>query len=521
MLEGFAARSLRWLPVALLLGAPVLTPVAAQPPGRARPNLTEQQLTTMARGIHDRVIALDTHVDIEPGRMSGPDAYYNVRTPGTKVDLVKMQEGGLDAVFFSIYVGQGPLTPDGYAYANRVAMSKFAAERIAPDKIGIALTAADVRRINASGRKVALMGVENAYSLGNDIRNVKVFYDMGARYMSLAHNGNSQYADSHDGNAACGASWGGVSPAGKEVIAEMNRWGIMIDVSHPSKATMLQSIALSKAPIIGSHSAVMALGHNSRDMDDEQLLALAKNGGVIQIVAYPGFIKQQKDSPARVAAINALRREYGVDTLGTPAAPATPTCNLPGGALPLTATPQMPGAQGARGGAPAAPAAAPAAAGRAGGAGRGGAPAPAGRAGAPAAPAPAPAPAAGGRGGAGAAPGSVNALSPARRAEYDRRLADIDARMPADPPGNLKDFVDNIDYAVKLIGVDHVGISSDFDGGGGVVGWNDASETFNVTLELVRRGYTEEEISKIWSGNLLRVMEQVEQVAQKIQAGQM
>jgi membrane dipeptidase len=272
------------------------------------------------------------------------------------------------------------------------------------------------------------MGVENGYPLGEDIGRVKEFYERGARYLSLTHNGHNQLADSHTGERD-GWKWNGVSPLGKQVIAELNRLGIMVDISHASKGAMMQTAALSKAPIIASHSAVRALCDVSRNMDDEQLLALKKTGGVIQVVAYNSFVKTTKpDSPERATALAAAKREY----------------NLP------------------------------------------------------------------------------DAVGPGQRARFQAALTQMPAdrraeQHPGDPLVNLNDFVDHIDYAVKLIGIDHVGISSDFDGGGGVIGWNDASETFNVTLELVRRGYTEQQIEKLWSGNLLRVMGEVERIARELQ----
>ena len=203
----------------------------------------------------------------------------------------------------------------------------------------------------------------------------------------------------------------------------------------------MQTLALTKAPIIASHSAVRALCDVSRNLDDEQLLALKKNGGVVQMVAFSSYVKQSPPpSPERQQAMAAVRTEFG----------------LP------------------------------------------------------------PAASAGGGGGGGRGAG-LQSLPAEKRAEYQRRVAQVDSQFPPPPRATVKDFVDHIDYAVKLIGVDHVGISSDFDGGGGVDGWSQASETFNVTLELVRRGYTEEQISKMWSGNLLRVMRQVEKVAAGLQ----
>jgi membrane dipeptidase len=399
-------------------------------------------LEQRARAIHERVITLDTHDDINPANFT-VDRNYTQDLP-TQVNLPKMVKGGLDAAFFIVYVGQGPLTPAGYADAYKQAVEKFDAihrltKELAPDKIELALTAADVPRIAAKGKKVALIGVENAYPLGTDLARIKEFYDRGARYMSLAHNGHSQFSDSNTGERD-GWMHNGLSELGRKAVAELNRVGIMIDVSHPSKQSMMQTVALSKAPIIASHSAVRALANHSRNMDDEQLMALKKNGGVIQVVAFASYVKVQKpDSSERAAAIAALRKEFGLPEIG---------------------------------------------AGRGGG-GRGG----------------------GGRGGG---RGGLDALTAEKRADYAARLADIDDRLPGDPRATVADFVNHIDYAVKLIGIDHVGISSDFDGGGGVDGWNDAGETFNVTLELVRRGYTEQQIAKLWSGNLLRVMAEVE-----------
>jgi len=407
-------------------------------------------LEAKARAIHDRVIALDTHVDIDPRNFTAAHPNYTDRL-STQVNLPKMIEGGLDAVFFSIYVGQGPLTAEGYQRAYDADMEKFAAvhrlaEELAPDKIEIAYRADDVTKIAGKGKKVALMGVENAYGIGTDLTNIKKFYDQGARYMSLAHNGHSQMSDSNTGERDGVWLYHGLSPLGKQAVAELNRLGIMIDISHPSKESMMQTLALTKAPIIASHSAVRALCDASRNLDDEQLLALKKNGGVVQMVAFTGYVKQAPPpSPERQQALAALRTEFGLPAAG-------------GG--------------GGGGGAP-------------GGAGAGGG---------------------GGRGG-------LQALTPEKRAEYQQRMARVDSQFPPPPRATVKDFVDHIDYAVKLIGIDHVGISSDFDGGGGLDGYNDATEAINVTRELVRRGYTEPQIAKMWSGNLLRVMREVEKVA--------
>ena len=411
----------------LLAGAMVCLAVTSLAAQDIDPKLLER-----ARLIHQRVLSLDTHVDINPGNFTA-ERNYTQRLP-SQVNLPKMDEGGLDAVFLIVFVGQGnDFTPEGYARAHAAALEKFDAihrltEQIAPERIELALTAADVRRIHASGKKVALIGIENGYPLGTDLTNVKKFYDRGGRYLSLAHNGHSQLSDSNTGERDSVWLHNGLSPLGRQVIAELNRVGIMVDISHPSKQSMMQTLELTRAPIIASHSAVRALCNHSRNLDDEQLLGLKKNGGVAQLVAFNGYVKcgpASAESPERVQALSDLRAKYGVT---------------------------------------------------------------------------------GGRGG--------NQLADStQRAAFQAEMQDLDRRLPPPPRATVSDFVDHIDYAVKLIGIDHVGISSDFDGGGGVSGWSDASETFNVTLELVRRGYTEAQIAKMWSGNLLRVMEAVEKVA--------
>jgi membrane dipeptidase len=431
------------LPVALALAAFFVTSPSANRSNSqaAKPAAAaDEAVIKKARGIHDRVIALDTHDDIAPANFTAEKNY--TQRLDTQVNLPKMIEGGLDASFFIVYVGQGELTPAGFDKAYADAVEKFEAihrltKTIAPDKIELALTADDVSRIAKSGKKVALIGVENGYPIGDKIERVKEFHERGARYLSMAHNGHSQLADSNTGERDGKWLHNGLSPLGKQVVAEANKYGIMLDLSHPSKQANLQTIALSKAPVIASHSSVRAICDHSRNMDDELLLALKKNGGVAQMVAFSSYVKTRKpDSPERAAAIAALRKELGLPAAG------------PGG---------------------------------------------------------------GGGGG-----GVLARLSDEQRAAYRQKMVEIDKQFPGDPRATVAEFVNHIDYAVKKIGIDHVGISSDFDGGGGVEGWNDASETFNVTLELVRRGYTEPQIAKLWSGNLLRVMRDVEKVARQL-----
>jgi membrane dipeptidase len=418
--------------------AAITAPLSSQP----RPS-DDPALVARARAIHDRVMTLDTHVDISPANFTSTAPNYASKLPRTQVDIAKMEEGGLDAVFLIVYVGQSPqLNAEGFAAAKASAMEKFAAvhrlaDSLAPKRVGLALSAADARAIHASGRKVVFIGIENGFPIGSDISNVKLFYDQGGRYMSLAHNGHSQLSDSNTGERDNVWLHNGLSPLGREVIAEMNRLGIMIDISHPSKQSMLQTVALSKAPIIASHSGVRAICNHSRNLDDEQLDAMKKNGGVVQLVAFNSYVKcDAEKTAARQAAIEDLRKEFGITATNNRAVSA-----------------------------------------------------------------------------------AIQALPDARRNEFLAKQEDItNRRYPADPAATVSDFADHIDYLVKRIGIDHAGISSDFDGGGGVEGWRNATETFDVTLELVRRGYTEEQIAKIWSGNLLRVLEQVEMTAKSLQA---
>lgn len=415
--------------------APLVTPLAAQ---------DDAALVARARAIHDRVMTLDTHVDISPAAFRKDTLNYVTGIARNQVDIPKMEAGGLDAAFLIVYVGQArTIDSASMAAAYASAMEKFAAvhrltDTLAPTRVGFARTADEARRIYASGRKVIFIGIENGFPVGTDLARIKQFADLGGRYLSLAHNGHSQLSDSNTGERDGVWLHGGLSPLGRQAVAELNKWGIMIDISHPSKASMMQTLQLTKAPIIASHSGVRALCNHSRNLDDEQLLGMKANGGVVQLVAFNSYVKCNPARDAeRQGAIAQLRMQYGI-TNGTPREVGEQVAKLPDD----------------------------------------------------------------------------------RRNAYLAAQEEITARRyPADPRATVKDFADHIDYAVKLMGIDHVGISSDFDGGGGVVGWENASETFNVTLELVRRGYTEVQIEKIWSGNLLRVLTQVQAVAQQLQSG--
>ena len=419
----------RWILRRAALGG--LTLLAACEGGEPAP--PSDDVEARARAIHDAVLAIDTHADIP----------YDFATPAVdplnadrQVSLEKMTSGGLDAAFFIVYKRQGARTPEGYRAARDSALIKFEAihrmtEEMYPDRIELAYTADDVERIHAGGKLVAAIGIENGYVIGRDLALLARYHELGARYITLAHGGHNDIADSSTPRDDLGdglAEHGGLSDFGEQVVAEMNRLGIMVDISHVSKEAALDAMRVSRAPVIASHSSTHALAEHPRNLDDEALLALRDNGGVMQTVAFAGYVKIQP--PERAEELANLRYMHGFVE--------------------------------------------------------------------------------------GPGPDTLVGMSSQDQFAYARGVEMLDVRYP---PANVSDFVDHIDHAVQLIGIDHVGISSDFDGGGGVYGWDDASETFNVTTELVRRGYTEDEIRKLWSGNLLRVWREVERVAAELQVG--
>ena len=344
-------------------------------------------LLTSCNNPSNPIITIDTHDDINT--MYFTDSLNYSMDTDTKLNLPKMIAGGLDVAWLVVYTAQGELNDEGDAAAMENAIDKFDAidrlvNKYAPDQIELALNSEDVRRIYAKGKKVAMIGVENAYPMGVDTSNVRKFWERGARYVSLSHNGHSQFSDSNTGEFDGTALHNGLSDLGKEVVGLLNYYGLMIDISHPSKEAIKQMIEISKAPVLASHSSARALRDHPRNLDDEQLELIKDNGGVIQTTALGSFLTDRKD-----------------------------------------------------------------------------------------------------------------------------------------PPPNMSDFINHIDYMVEKIGIDHVGISSDFDGGGGIVGWNDASETMNVTKELRKRGYSDSEIAKLWGGNLLRVLDEVQEIAAKLQSGEL
>lgn len=366
-------------------------------------------LLQKAQLIHLTTTTLDTHDDINVKNFT--DSLNYTQNLDTQVNLPKMQAGALDVAWFIVYTGQGELTPEGYKKAAENAQAKFdAIHRLVKvygkNKIALATTSEEVDSLRKIGKKVAMIGVENAFPIGENIEEVARYYAMGARYMSLAHNGHNQFSDSNTGEFDNTAKHNGISELGKQIIEKMNYYGIMVDISHPSKEAIRQTIAHSKAPVIASHSSARALSDHPRNLDDAQLQWVKDSGGVVQTVALAAFLNKEKAATHKKAKDSLLKVDPNADLA-------------------------------------------------------------------------------------------------ALKATY--------------PPVNVSDFVDHIDYIKNKIGIDHVGISSDFDGGGGIEGWKDASETFNVTLELVKRGYSEEEIAKIWSGNLLRVLDRVQAVAQELQ----
>ena len=380
---------------------------------------TDEALHARAEGIHAQVITIDSHDDIP---FDFATEAVDPLDASRQVNLEKMASGGLDAGFFIVYVGQTERTPENYEQAKTDAMTKFNAihrmSEMYPELIEIAHSADDVERIHDSGKLVAAIGIENGYVIGTDISLLSQYHDLGARYVTLAHSGHNDISDSAQPRPELGdeeSEHNGISEFGEQVIAEMNRVGIMVDVSHISKQAALDAIRLATAPVIASHSNARALTDHYRNMDDETLLALGESGGVMQATALAAFLKRL--NPEQREQTSEILNDYGIERLS-----------------------------------------------------------------------------------------AWWDLTEQQREEIELRLSEIGY-------ANVSDFIDHVDYAVNLIGIDHVGLSSDFDGGGGIVGWFDAGKTLNVTLELVRRGYNEEEIRKLWGGNLLRVWREVERIA--------
>ncbi len=400
----------------LLAGITSLTAQAAQAAQAAQCPLAEVP-EAEAWALHSRVISVDTHIDIDP-RYATDQHDPGGFTRGQN-DLPKMRAGGLDAAFLILYSGQGVLDEAGISAARELVETKYRGiqrlVRAYPDQVGLATSADEVLTLHAQGKRAVLMGMENAYPLGMDVSQVPIWAARGVRYVGITHMGHNQFGGSSNPKTELGDADKdpGLTPLGRQLVAALNDAGIMIDVSHVGPRTMMEATRLSRAPVIASHSGVMGVHRNLRNLEDEQLDAIRASGGVAQMVAFRDYVGEI--DPAIREGQDALRRQH-----------------FPNGWA--SAKPDAMSAY-------------------------------------------------------------IAAMADLRKAHRDVTLAD---------------FVDHIDYAVRRIGIGHVGIASDFDGGGGVAGWDDTSEAANVTRELMRRCYSEEQIRALWGGNLLRVMRDVE-----------
>lgn len=391
------------------------------------PRLDTEAVKAEALAIHERVLTVDTHSDT-PMRMLREDwdigeSHDPSQRGSGKIDLPRMAEGGLDAEFFAAYVGQGERTPEGYAKAkSRATQMIEAIHKMCEDYshlIGLATSPEDAYRLENEGKRAAFIGMENGYPIGKDLSLVKEYYDKGVRYITLCHGGDNDICDSSTDRR--NPEDNGLSDFGREVVAECNRLGIMVDISHVSDKTFFDVLEASKAPIIASHSSVRALCDHPRNLSDKMIKALASKGGVIQICFVSSFVKETKPNKKREKAIQELRKKYG------------PRSEI-----------------------------------------------------------------------------KDEAVLAEMREEYMK----IYEKYPSER-ATVSDLVDHVDYVVKLVGVDHVGFGTDFDGGGEIEGCSEVSELPNLTVELVRRGYSEEEIRKIWGGNLMRVFSKVIEAAEK------
>jgi membrane dipeptidase len=390
----------------------------------------EQKLATKVSEIHAKVLTVDTHIDWPSHQFRNesfiPGERHDPSKPGSgQWDLVRMQEGGLDAAFMSIFTPQSPRTVEGHANAKTRALKLIELTKnmtaANPDKAEIALTPDDAYRIEKAGKRAIFMGMENGYPLGTDINNVKMFCDQGVRYITLSHTRNNEICDSSTDEKM---EWNGLSLFGERVVREMNRLGILVDISHVHDETFWDVIALTKAPVIASHSSARALCEHPRNMNDEMLKAVKKNGGVVQLCLLDDYIKKMPPNLEREEALRPFQEKIAARRRGE--------------------------------------------------------------------------------------------LSQQEADSLRSILQEINVKYPPNRP-TVHDAVDHIDHMVKVMGVDHLGIGSDFDGGGGLMGINDVSEMPTLTAELLKRGYSEKDIRKIWGGNLMRVFKEAIQVANKLQ----
>lgn len=383
-----------------------------------------KKLEKKAQRIHEKCLTVDTHCDT-PMLMIKPD--FSVRdehqAPKSRVDLPRMKKGGLDAMFFAVFTGQKPRTGENYqktyALANQMLDSIHSMLKVDSDLATLALKADDLARIEKTGKRAIYIGMENGFPLAKDITRVEEFYKRGVRYITLCHSYHNDICDSSSDSKP--AEHNGVSEFGKQVITEMNRLGMMVDVSHASDKSFFDVIELSKAPVIASHSSVKAIANHNRNMTDEMIKKLAKKGGVIQICLLDEYIKNPDTTTVKFQRMKIIHKKYRDE---------------------------------------------------------------------------------------------MNNMTEVQKEALFKEWDEAEAMNPELLP-TVKNLVDHIDHVKNLVGVDFVGIGSDFDGGGGLLDCADVSQFPNITMELLRRGYTESEIKKIWGGNLLRVFREVENFSEK------
>lgn len=414
------ARTLQRLLPVIAMAALFVLPVACGG------QMSEEEIQAKAPGIHDRAWVADTHLDSPGSHARDPEWIAEERHDRSERgaglwDIPRMVEGGADAVFLAVYVGQGALTDEGYTRAHSRAIELFdwihAMTDVSPSA-ELALTVADAERLHKAGTRAIFIGVENGFTIGTDIANVEDFYNRGMRYMTLSHSSDNQICASSTQRGD--REDYGLTDFGREVVGEMNRLGIMIDCSHISDQTFIDVVELSTAPVIASHSGVDAINEHGRNFSDEMLLKLKENNGTIQLIPLASFIRATPENPEQDAAMEALAEEFG----------------------------------------------------------------------------------------------DRQNMTNERRQEFMTRSREIRRQYPT-PPATMDDYIKHIDHVVNLIGIDHVGFGSDYDGGGGIEGLEDISQLPNLTVELLRRGYSSRDIEKFWGGNLLRVLRDVERAAGK------
>jgi len=384
--------------------------------GQPRRNVSEAEV----KRVHEKALTIDTHCDT-PMNMQRSGFDIGRKQSTGQVDLPRMKEGGLDAMFFAAFVGQKPRTPQNYDEAYALAMemidTTIAQVNRYSDQAEIAVASGDAEKISQKGKRAIYIGLENGFPLAKDLSRVESFYKKGVRYITLSHSYHNDLCDSSTDRAK--PEHNGLSAFGKEVVREMNRLGMMVDVSHISDKSFFDVIETSNAPVIASHSSVRAIARSDRNMTDDMIRALAKNGGVIQICLLSEYVKDPDTTTVRYQKDQEMRKIYNE---------------------------------------------------------------------------------------------KWPAMDDAEKAEFRRQWNEIREKYPK-KLATVSDLVDHIDHVVRLVGVDYVGIGSDFDGGGGLSGCNDVSQFPNITRELLVRGYSEEDILKIWGGNFFRVFREVEMIA--------